>query len=471
MVSEKVELKRQLGVLHGVGICFGLVVGSGIYITPSGVIQNAGSPALCLILWSVAGVMSTIGTLCMAELGTTYPKSGERYAYLGIMYGPKAAYAYLWTYMLGVRCPANVMKALILAQSIMTLFFADCEMPSTAVTLIAIFIQALLTFLNCLSVKWSARTQATLTMVSVGALSVISVIGFVYLGQGKFGDLEFPWEGTSTSGMSIAVALTTAIYAFGGGSALNYLVEEVKRPSRTLPLSISISMTLVIVLYVSVNLAYLVVMGPREMLQSQAVAVTFAQKTIPQVAWLMTICISLNLASSFNSGLLVGSRLCFVGSRSGQFPQALSLVHIERNTPISSLIFQLILQAALTGVADFNLLFRNAATVNILFNVMVISAMVKMRFTHKDLLRPFKVPLLFAILYLVCMVYLLVVKTIMFPVETFIGVTVILIFTTVMYYSTVVNKAPKIIQRWSEKITTATQKILFACPAAPDVDF
>ncbi|ELT87188.1 hypothetical protein CAPTEDRAFT_49793, partial [Capitella teleta] len=55
---EKVELKRQLGVLHGVGICFGLIVGSGIYITPSGVIQNAGSPALCLVLWSVAGVMS-----------------------------------------------------------------------------------------------------------------------------------------------------------------------------------------------------------------------------------------------------------------------------------------------------------------------------------------------------------------------------------------------------------------------------
>eukprot|EP00914_Ancora_sagittata_P019781 GHVO01039377.1.p1 GENE.GHVO01039377.1~~GHVO01039377.1.p1 ORF type:complete len:240 (+),score=9.98 GHVO01039377.1:25-720(+) len=228
-------------------------------------------------------------------------------------------------------------------------------------------------------------------MASVIALSVISVTGFVYLGKGEYGELEHPWEGTTESSKSIAIALTTAVFAYGGGSALNYLVEEVKRPSRTLPLSIIISMVLVTILYVSVNLSYLVVMGPREMTESSAVAISFAQKTMPKVAWLMTICIALNLASSFNSGLLVGSRLCFVGSRAGQFPEALSLIHLDRNTPISSLLFQLVIQIVLTGVADFDVLLRNAASVNILFNVMVIIAMVKMRYTHKDLKRPFKV--------------------------------------------------------------------------------
>jgi amino acid transporter len=78
MAKEEIRLKRQLGLIHGIGICFGLIVGSGIYITPSGVIQNAGSSGLCLVLWAIAGILEMIGTLCMAELGTTFPKSGER---------------------------------------------------------------------------------------------------------------------------------------------------------------------------------------------------------------------------------------------------------------------------------------------------------------------------------------------------------------------------------------------------------
>lgn len=76
--GSHVKLKRQLGLINGIGIVFGLIVGSGIYLTPSGVIANAGSMGLCLILWAVAGILETIGTLCMAELGTTFPKSGER---------------------------------------------------------------------------------------------------------------------------------------------------------------------------------------------------------------------------------------------------------------------------------------------------------------------------------------------------------------------------------------------------------
>ena len=82
LAGRPVKLKRQLGLLNGIAIVFSLIVGSGIYLTPTGVIAQAGSTALCLLLWGVAGVLEMMGILCIAELGTTFPQSGERWVKL-----------------------------------------------------------------------------------------------------------------------------------------------------------------------------------------------------------------------------------------------------------------------------------------------------------------------------------------------------------------------------------------------------
>ncbi|XP_035825161.1 large neutral amino acids transporter small subunit 2-like, partial [Aplysia californica] len=170
-----ITLKKQLGLLNGVAIIIGIIVGSGIFVSPKGVLLEAGSVGLCLTVWALTGAVCSIGAMCYAELGTCILTSGADYGYIMQAHGDLPAFLFLWVCLVVIIPTGNAITALTFANYILQPFFPDCGPPQNAVTLLAALCLTILTFINCTNVKWATRVQDIFTFTKIFALIIIII--------------------------------------------------------------------------------------------------------------------------------------------------------------------------------------------------------------------------------------------------------------------------------------------------------
>lgn len=135
--SDKVYLRRQVTVIDCIALTVGVIIGSGIFISPSGILRYTGSLGWSLVIWVFCGLLSMMGALSFAELGTTFPVSGGAYSYILETYGPLPAFLKLYNEIVSSSTGGVAVLAIAFASYVLLPIFPDCQESYMVTRLIA----------------------------------------------------------------------------------------------------------------------------------------------------------------------------------------------------------------------------------------------------------------------------------------------------------------------------------------------
>ncbi|XP_047183300.1 b(0,+)-type amino acid transporter 1 isoform X3 [Scophthalmus maximus] len=431
--TEKLSLKRQVGLKGAVSLIGGTMIGSGIFMSPQTVLHTIGSPGASLLVWASCGLLVIMASFCYAELGTVIRESGGEYIYILRTSGPVVAFMLIFSSVLFVR-PAGVAGiSLSFAQYVVAPFYPDCAPPVALVKCVAAVAIVTLATVNCLNVRFAMSVQVFFMVAKVLALAVIIVGGLVMLARGNTENFQDSFVNTNLGVNSIGIAFYQGLWSYDGWNNLNYVTEELKRPEVNLPRAVVIAISLVTGLYLLVNVSYLTVMTPKELMSSSAVAVTWGNKVLGSWGWIMSVAAALSAFGSLNGTFFSGGRVCFVAAREGQMPDILSMAHVHRLTPSPALIFTTVISLVVLIPGDFQSIVNFFSFTAWFFYAITLSGLLYLKIKKPELPRPYRVPIILPILVLIAAIFLVLAPIIDSPQIEYLYVT-LFIFSGILIY-------------------------------------
>ena len=345
--SAERQLSRELGAGHAAAIVVGTVIGSGIFLVPSEMMQAAGSSGLVYLAWIVGGVLSFFGALTYSELAALRPETGGEYVYLRDAYGPLFGFLNSWTWFL-IAKPASI--ATVTTGIVRTLgeFSAFSFLPERAIAalpvtyeqLVAIACTLFISGLNYIGIRKAGDFQLVFTVLKVAMIGAIVAIGFSYA-HGSLGNLSSRYEGAQGGMAGFAAALVAALWAYDGWNDLTMVSGEVRRPERNLPIGLIGGMALMMVLYVAVNAAVQYVMPAAVVAASKRPAADAVEAVLGTWGGLaLSVGIAVSMLVTLNGTVMSGARPAFAMARDGYFFRGLAEVHPRFRTPSTAIVVQ-----------------------------------------------------------------------------------------------------------------------------------
>lgn len=382
-------LKKDLGLISTIALVIGMVIGSGIFMKPAKVLLSAGDSTMCLIAWIIGGLITLAAGLTIAELGAQIPKTGGLYVYLDEVYGKFTGYLFGWvqTVLYG---PAVI--------GALGLYFSSLIVPFIGLQqhyklFIAIASVLIIGGLNSLGAKYGGFFQSVTTFAKMIPLVLIVGFGLVKGNASVIGVLA--GGDYAVSGMGTAVLAT--LWAYDGWIGVGFVAGEMKNPAKQLPKAIIYGIAIIIIAYLSVNIALLHVL-PADKLAAQG---TQAAGTVAKIlfgdlgAMLISIGIIVSIFGALNGYIFTSARVPFAMAEDGLLPGAkiLSKVSPKTGSPINATFLQVALAIVYMLIGDPDRLTDIAMFIVWMFYIGAFAAVFIMRKKNNVRSRPYSVPL------------------------------------------------------------------------------
>ncbi|MBA3297777.1 MAG: amino acid permease [Acidobacteria bacterium] len=409
-------LVRAIGLGSAILLVVGSVIGSGIFLTTGGMASVIPSSSLLLAAWILGGILSIAGGLTYAEMGAMFPRSGGVYVFLKEAYGALPAFLYGWASLLVVISGsiaavavgfAEYLSYFIPATSTSRVVFSTAVPWGTfavsAGQLVAAASLAVLGAVNYVGVRSGNMLNVVLTAAKVAGLVALPVMAVIAGSvQPSYSPIVPPDLARPVA--SFGVAMIAVLWTYESWYYVTYAAGEIKDPQKNVPRALLLGVLALIVIYLSVNIAYLYALSLDEMKGVTRIAEKAALALMgPSGAGFIALTVLVSTFGCNAAGILGGSRVLFAMARDGVFLPAASRVHPTYRTPHVAV-------AALTGWSivlalsgTYEQLFTYVMFASILFSVAAGLALFRLRRTHAGHHRPYRawgyplVPLVFVL--------------------------------------------------------------------------
>ena len=416
-LPSQAELKRDLGVWSAAAIVVGTVIGSGIFLVPSSMIKNVGSPMMLFAVWIFGGMLTLFGALSYAELAAALPQAGGEYVYLREAYGPLWGFLYGWTQMWVAKSGsiatlatgffiylANFRPELDRVWVVVPLPLGESGHPLEIRygQILAMGVIAILALINYFGVKIGGNVQVVVTVIKVGLIIAIIVIG---LGGGQGTAANYSTSIPAPGGIAgFFAALVAALWAYDGWNNVGMVASEVRNPQRNLPLALIAGTLGVIAIYLLANLAYFYVLSASSVASSDRVAGEMMRRVLgAKGAGAVSIAAMISIFAALNGSILSGSRVPFAMARDGLFFRRIGTVHPTHHTPSVSILALSGWAALLVLSGRYDQLYTYVIFSSVILYGMATAAVIVLRFKRPDMERPYRtvgypiVPIIFVL--------------------------------------------------------------------------
>ena len=393
-MTKNVLQEKLLSPIGAVAIIVGIVIGAGIFKTPSMVAGITGDVGWALTIWVAGALISLMGALCYAELATTYPHAGGDYHFLTRAYGKNVSFLYGWAKAMVINTGSIALLAFVFGDYMTKVL----PLGTNSTIYWAALIVITLTLINLIGIHASASIQTLLTVLEVLGLVAIIVAGFGMFGHPLPAVDNPPMFSSNPQLGMLGLGMVFVLLTFGGWNESAYISAELKGTSKTIVTVIVASLLVITVVYLLVNLALINGLGLKALASSKAAPADLLGLAFgPLGEKLLGLFVAIAALTSINATMIVGARTNYAMGEDWQGLSKMGRWESSRGSPSFAYLVQGIISLALVGFGamqsdGFEAMVEFTAPVFWIFLFLVGLGLFILRYKD-DTVRPFKVPL------------------------------------------------------------------------------